>query len=154
MKHLLTQLGVYASSPVAFLLLILYAALWYVFKPETFEWHAGATLATWAMTLVIQRAEHRDTQAIHAKLDEVLHALGDARNEITRIDEKEPEEIERRREHMRKDDQEPRGAGGESGRPKRIGASDKRSPATRTGLQGVSFQTKRDLRKEGHTLGT
>jgi low affinity Fe/Cu permease len=47
--------------------------------------------------LVIQRAEHRDTQAIHAKLDEILHALGDARNEITRMDEKEPEEIERSR---------------------------------------------------------
>ena len=75
-----------------------------VFEPETFEWHAVATLATWAMTLVIQRAEHRDTQAIHAKLDEILHALGDARNEITRMDEKEPEEIEQRREHMRKDD--------------------------------------------------
>ena len=69
-----------------------------------FEWHAGATLATWAMTLVIQRAEHRDTQAIHAKLDEARHALGDARNELTRIDEKEPEEIESRREHMRKGD--------------------------------------------------
>ena len=72
---------------------------------ETFEWDAAATLATWAMTLVIQRAEHRDTQAIHAKLDEILHALGDAQNEITRMDEKEPEEIERRREHMRKEDQ-------------------------------------------------
>jgi hypothetical protein len=48
------------------------------FKPETFEWHAVATLATWAMTLVIQCDEHRDTQAIHAKLDEILHALGDA----------------------------------------------------------------------------
>lgn len=54
--------------------------------------------------LVIQRAEHRDTQAIHAKLDEILHALGDARNEITRMDEEEPEEIERQRQHMRKDD--------------------------------------------------
>ena len=104
MGHFLTRLGVYTASPLAFLVLIVYAALWYVFKPETFEWHAVATLATWGMTLVIQRAEHRDTQAIHAKLDEILHALGDARNEITRMDEKEPEEIERRREHMRKDD--------------------------------------------------
>jgi hypothetical protein len=25
-----------------------YAALWILFKPETFEWHAVATLATWA----------------------------------------------------------------------------------------------------------
>jgi low affinity Fe/Cu permease len=37
-------------------------------------------------------------------LDEILHALGDARNEITRMDEEEPEEIERQRKHMRKDD--------------------------------------------------
>ena len=39
-----------------------------------------------------------------AKLDEVLHALGDVRNELIRNDEEEPEEIERRREHMRKGD--------------------------------------------------
>jgi low affinity Fe/Cu permease len=102
--HFLTRLGVYTANPFAFLVLVVYGALWYVLKPETFEWHAVATLATWAMTLVIQRAEHRDTQAIHAKLDEILHALGDARNEITRMDEEEPEEIERQRQHMRKDD--------------------------------------------------
>jgi low affinity Fe/Cu permease len=104
MGELLTRLGVYTASPVAFLVLIVYAVLWYILEPETLEWHAVATLATWAMTLVIQRAEHRDTQAIHAKLDEILHALGDARDEVTRMDDEEPEEIERRREHMRKDD--------------------------------------------------
>ena len=103
-RHFLTQLGVYTANPLAFLVLIVYAALSILFKPETFEWHAVATLATWGMTLVIQRAEHRDTQAIHAKLDEILHALGDARNEVTKMDEKEPEEIEQHRKHMRKDD--------------------------------------------------
>jgi low affinity Fe/Cu permease len=61
-------------------------------------------LATWCMTLVIQRAEHRDTQAIHAKLDEMLHVMGDARNELTRVDEQEPEEIEERRSRMRRED--------------------------------------------------
>jgi hypothetical protein len=55
-RHFLTQLGVYTTNPLAFLVLILYAALWILFKPETFEWHAIATLATWGMTLVIQRA--------------------------------------------------------------------------------------------------
>jgi low affinity Fe/Cu permease len=55
------------------------------------------------MTLVIQRAGHRDTQAIHAKLDEMLHVMGEARNELTRVDE-EPEEIEKRREQTRKHD--------------------------------------------------
>lgn len=61
-------------------------------------------LATWCMTLVIQRAEHRDTQAIHAKLDAMLHVMGDARNELTRVDEQEPEEIEERRSRMRRED--------------------------------------------------
>jgi low affinity Fe/Cu permease len=53
---------------------------------------------TWFMTLVIQRAEHRDTQAIHAKLDELLRAEGKARSELTRLGRKEPEQIEAQRE--------------------------------------------------------
>jgi low affinity Fe/Cu permease len=32
------------------------------------------------MTLFVQRAEHRDTQAIHAKLDELLRTERHARN--------------------------------------------------------------------------
>ena len=54
------------------------------------------------MTLLIQRAEHRDTQAMHAKLDELLHAQKGARDAVARIDEREPEEIERlrAREHQ------------------------------------------------------
>ena len=88
MRQIITSLGRYMASPFAFLILFGYGALWFLYKPETFEWHAGATLATWFMTLVIQRAEHRDTQAIHAKLDEMLHVMGEARNELTRVDEK------------------------------------------------------------------
>jgi low affinity Fe/Cu permease len=54
------------------------------------------------MTLFIQRAEHRDTQAIHAKLDELLRAENRARDELTRLDDEEPEVIERRRSDERK----------------------------------------------------
>ena len=61
------------------------------------DWHSVATLATWAMTLFIQRAEHRDTQAIQAKLDELLRAQVGASDELAHIDRKEPEEIERAR---------------------------------------------------------
>jgi low affinity Fe/Cu permease len=49
------------------------------------------------MTLLIQRAEHRDTQAIHAKLDELLNADHVARNSLKKVDQKEPEEIEQLR---------------------------------------------------------
>jgi len=53
------------------------------------------------MTLVIQRAEHRDTQAIHAKLDELLRANGEASNRVMRIDDKDAEEVERERKKVR-----------------------------------------------------
>jgi len=48
-----------------------------------------------SMTLVIQRAEHRDTEAIHAKLDELLQADSAANNKVMRIDDKDAEEVER-----------------------------------------------------------
>jgi low affinity Fe/Cu permease len=66
------------------------------------EWHSLATVATWAMTLVIQRAEHRDTQAIHAKLDELLKADHRANNEIMSIDDKDAEEVEQDRKRVRR----------------------------------------------------
>jgi low affinity Fe/Cu permease len=47
--------------------------------------------------LVIQRAEYRDTEALQAKLDELLRVNHDARNEPTKVDQKEPEEIEKQR---------------------------------------------------------
>ncbi|ANM13243.1 MULTISPECIES: low affinity iron permease family protein [unclassified Rhizobium] len=94
----LTDLGTWTASPYAFAIVIIYGLSWLVFSRQTLEWHGLATLATWLMTLFIQRAEHRDTQAIHAKLDELLHAHGDARNQITHLDEKEPEQIESFRE--------------------------------------------------------
>jgi low affinity Fe/Cu permease len=51
--------------------------------------------------LFIQRAERRDTQAIHAKLDELLRAEGQARSELTTLDEREPEEIIEHRDEER-----------------------------------------------------
>jgi low affinity Fe/Cu permease len=95
-RRLLTHLGTLTAQPSAFLIVAVYALLWAYF--EGLDWHAVATLAIWCMTLLIQRAEHRDTQAIHAKLDELLHAQKNARDGLAKIDKREPEEIERYRE--------------------------------------------------------
>jgi low affinity Fe/Cu permease len=97
-RHALTQLGVFTAHPSAFLVVAAYTVLWAIFQPRTFDWHAVATLATWFMTLLIQRAEHRDTQAIHAKLDALIEAQPNASNSVLRIDEREPEEIEQQRD--------------------------------------------------------
>lgn len=96
-KDYLTALGTMTSRPWAFVIVFVYGLGWAVFEPDTLDWHAIATLATWLMTLFIQRAEHRDTLAIQAKLDELLRATGNARNDLMTIDEAEPEDIERHR---------------------------------------------------------
>jgi low affinity Fe/Cu permease len=100
----LTELGIMAGHPVAFLILLAYTLAWFAFDRESLDFHGAATLVTWAMTLFIQRAEHRDTQAIQAKLDELLRAHGDARNELTHLDDQTAEEIEEHRDQARAGD--------------------------------------------------
>jgi low affinity Fe/Cu permease len=104
-RHWLTTLGVATARPAAFLVFAAYAVAWLLLDPASLNWHSLATLATSFMTLVIQRAEHRDTQALHAKLDELLRADKIARTELVNIDDEEPEAIEERRAADRKRDE-------------------------------------------------
>jgi low affinity Fe/Cu permease len=97
-RHWTTLIGQAAGHPAAFLVVLLYAVLWLILSPATFEWNAIATLAVFAMTLFIQRANRRDNLALHAKLDELLRVDHAARSELTQLDEQEPEEIERHRD--------------------------------------------------------
>jgi hypothetical protein len=66
---------------------------------QRLDWHAAATVAAWFMTLIIQRAEHRDPPG-HSCKDELLRAEGPARNELT-LDDEEPESIETHRSQHR-----------------------------------------------------
>ena len=100
-RRFLTSFGALASRPSAFLLVVVYALLWLAFDRETFGWSGIATMATWTMTLFIQRAEHRDTQAVHAKLDELLRSLDGAKGALAVLDEWEPEDIEEHRQKSR-----------------------------------------------------
>ena len=103
-RQSLTRLGEFAAHPGAYGIIVVYAALWFVLDRDSLDWHAVATLAVWFMTLLIQRTEHRDTQALQAKLDELLHAHSQANNALTKIDDKEPEEIVRHRTEARAGD--------------------------------------------------
>jgi low affinity Fe/Cu permease len=96
-KHWTTSLGSMAAHPAAFAVVVLYALIWIAFDRKTFDFNAVATLAVWLMTLFIQRSSRRDTLAIHAKLDELLRADDNARSELSRLDEQEPETIAQHR---------------------------------------------------------
>jgi low affinity Fe/Cu permease len=100
-----TAIGILTGHPAAFLIVIMYGAGWYFFERSTFDWHAVATLIVWTMTLFIQRADRRDTLAVHAKLDELLKVTREARTELASIDEQEPEEIEEVRDRERQEAQ-------------------------------------------------
>jgi low affinity Fe/Cu permease len=91
-RHALTRVGEFTTHPAAFAVVAIYAVAWLVFSPETFGWAAIATLAT----------EHRDTQALHAKLDELLRTQGEARTDLTTLDERDVEDIEEHRDRHRK----------------------------------------------------
>jgi low affinity Fe/Cu permease len=96
--RVLTTLGEYAAHPGAFGLALLWTAAWLLFDRESLDFHGATELIVLCMTLFIVRSEHRDTQAIHAKLDELLKAQGRGTEEITKLDHREAEEIERHRE--------------------------------------------------------
>jgi low affinity Fe/Cu permease len=98
-KGWLTEIGVATSRPAAFAVFAAYGIAW-VTLGNGLEWHSFATLATWGMTLVIQRAEHRDTQAIHAKLDELLKVNG--RADLMKVDDEDAERVEKEREKIRR----------------------------------------------------
>lgn len=74
------------------------------FYRADFDFHAVAVLGTWLMTLFIQRAAHRDTQAVQAKLDEFLRSSDNARTELTALDNKTAGEIVEHRTQARLDD--------------------------------------------------
>jgi low affinity Fe/Cu permease len=93
-----TKIGKAAAHPAAFGVVVAYALIWLLFERRTFDFNAFATLAVWMMTLFIQRSSHRDTLALHAKLDELIRADINARSELTMLDEKEPEMIAKHRD--------------------------------------------------------
>jgi low affinity Fe/Cu permease len=99
LRRWLTQIGDLVAHPLAFVVWLFYALLWLVLEPDTLDWHGLATLVTWFMTLIIQRAGDRDTQALQAKLDELLRAVGPADDTLTEIDKLELEDIKRLRDN-------------------------------------------------------
>ncbi len=51
------------------------------------------TIGTWIMVFVIQNTQNRDAKAIHLKLDELIRAMPNARNEFMEAEEEDLDEI-------------------------------------------------------------
>ena len=102
------------GSPQAFLVAVALILVWALTGPIfnfSSDWqlvvNTGTTIGTFLMVFLIQNAQNRDARAMHLKLDELLRATPEARNEFMEAEEEDLDEIEREKEIVDKDDPNP-----------------------------------------------
>ena len=92
-EHVAAKVASAAGRPRAFALALSVVVVWAVTGP-LFHWsdtwqlviNTGTTIVTFLMVFLIQNAQNRDACAIQAKLDELIRAVGHARNEFIGIE--------------------------------------------------------------------
>jgi low affinity Fe/Cu permease len=90
-----------AGQPAAFIVAVSVIAVWGLTGP-LFGWsdtwqlvvNTGTTIATFLMVFLIQNSQNRDAAAMQAKLDELIRAVDNARNEFVGIEHLTDHEIE------------------------------------------------------------
>ncbi len=58
--------------------------------------NTGTTVVTFWMVFVLQNSQNRNARALHLKLDEIIRATKEARNELMDAEEQTEDEIENR----------------------------------------------------------
>lgn len=97
-----------AGKPITFIGAVMIIVVWAVTGPlfgysDTWQLviNTGTTIITFLMVFLIQNTQNRDTEALQIKLDELIRANKQARNEVLNLedlDEKELDEI--RKEYL------------------------------------------------------
>src|SRR5437016_8111593 len=97
------------GSAWAFAGAVLVIAVWLITGP-TFHFsdtwqliiNTATTIVTFLMVFLIQNTHNRDAKAVHLKLDELIRAIKDARNELVDLEELSDEELQKLEEQFRK----------------------------------------------------
>jgi low affinity Fe/Cu permease len=100
----------WAGRPPAFILALSVVIVWGVTGPlfqysDTWQLviNTGTTIVTFLMVFLIQNAQNRDAAAIQCKLDELIRALDNGRNEFIGIEHLSEGELETIRSKLEKE---------------------------------------------------
>ena len=63
--------------------------------------NTGTTIVTFLMVFLIQNTQNRDAKAVHLKLDELIRALKNARNELVYLEDLPDEELKKLEEQFK-----------------------------------------------------
>ncbi|MFZ2886951.1 MAG: low affinity iron permease family protein [Minisyncoccia bacterium] len=90
------------GTPWAFVTAVSIIILWAIAGPifnfsNTWQLfiNTGTTILTFLMVFLIQNTQNRDARAMHLKLDELIKAIKEARNEMIDLEDLSDTELER-----------------------------------------------------------
>src|SRR5467141_4160801 len=64
--------------------------------------NTATTIITFLMVFLIQNTQNRDAKAVHLKLDELIRAIKDARNELVDLEDLSDEELKKLEEQFQR----------------------------------------------------
>jgi low affinity Fe/Cu permease len=82
---------------VAIAVIVIWAATGHAFGySDTWQLiiNTGTTIVTFLMVFLIQNTQNRDAKAVHLKLDELIRALGGARNKLVDLEKLSDDELQ------------------------------------------------------------
>ena len=101
-RHFAHRTSVTVGSSTAFVCALATVAIWAILGPlfhysDTWQLtiNTGTTIITFLMVFVIQNTQNRDAQAMQLKLDELIRAVEQARNELVDLERPLDEELHR-----------------------------------------------------------
>jgi low affinity Fe/Cu permease len=100
-SHLARIVADILGTPAAFFIALALILIWAMTGPlfhfsDTWQLlvNTGTTIATFLIVFLIQNTQNRDARALHLKLDEVIHSMRKARNNLIDLENCTDEELD------------------------------------------------------------
>jgi low affinity Fe/Cu permease len=122
--HVATKISDKMGSPWAFSAAVLVILVWLLTGPifhfsDTWQLvvNTGTTVVTFLMVFLIQNTQNRDAKATELKLDELIRAIGDARNQFIGAESEPEERLDRERRELQAERDKPSNGTPHNGEP-------------------------------------